>query len=213
MNKYVIGQKVIIKSVSGSIPGLRRVGNIFKIEVDVRRYDGITKKYHIESGSQIFVCNEDEIMAYEEMKISQNIEMDKDGFLKCVDSLNKPNPFYKNYNQNDMIDDALKYAFPYYHFSLDKEVEEKLRTTVSPIIKGVWVNNIPSKVFYNDKKKATTLMYGNQATVVKCGKGDKYNRRVGFLEAYFQATCGMSKNKALKYLNEIVKDKENKKEK
>ena len=70
----------------------------------------------------------------------------------------------------------------------------------------------PSKVFFNDKKKATTIMFGETATVVKCGKGDKYDRRIGFLEAYFQATCNMSKNKALKYLNEIVKDKEVKEE-
>jgi hypothetical protein len=55
-------------------------------------------------------------------------------------------------------------------------------------------------------------MFGETATVVKCGKGDKYDRRIGFLEAYFQATCNMSKNKALKYLNEIVKDKEVKEE-
>ncbi len=66
----------------------------------------------------------------------------------------------------------------------------------------------PSKVFFNDKKKATTLMFGNEATVVKCGEGDKYDKRIGFLEAYFQATCGMSKNKANKYLKKIVEESE-----
>ena len=65
--------------------------------------------------------------------------------------------------------------------------------------------------FFNDKKKATTLMFDKDATVVKCGKGDKYSRRIGFLEAYFQATCGLSKTQAKKYLDKIVEDKEVKK--
>lgn len=71
--------------------------------------------------------------------------------------------------------------------------------------------SIPTNVFFNDKKKATTLMFDKDATVVKCGKGDKYSRRVGFLEAYFQATCGLSKTQAKKYLDKIVEDKEVKK--
>ena len=50
---------------------------------------------------------------------------------------------------------------------------------------------LPNSVFFNDKKKATTLMFDDTATVVKCGKDDKYSRRIGFLEAYFQATCGL----------------------
>lgn len=67
---------------------------------------------------------------------------------------------------------------------------------------------IPTNVFFNDKKKATTLMFDENATVVKCGKDDEYSRRIGFLEAYFQATCGLSKTQAKKYLDKIVKDKE-----
>lgn len=70
---------------------------------------------------------------------------------------------------------------------------------------------LPTNVFFNDKKKATTLMFDKDATVVKCGKDDKYSRRIGFLEAYFQATCGLSKTQAKKYLDKIVEDKEVKK--
>jgi len=70
-------------------------------------------------------------------------------------------------------------------------------------------SKLPIKVYFNDNKKATTLMMnGNKVIVVKCGKGDKYNRRIGFLEAFYQANCGLSKSKALKYLEEIVKEKE-----
>ena len=70
---------------------------------------------------------------------------------------------------------------------------------------------LPDNVFFNDKKKATTLMFDDTATVVKCGKDDKYSRRIGFLEAYFQETCGLSKTQAKKYLDKIVEDKEVKK--
>ena len=77
------------------------------------------------------------------------------------------------------------------------------------------VDRLPKQVQFNDKKKATTLIFGDKVVVVKARQEDKYDRRIGFLEAYFQATSRMSKTKALKYLNEIVKDKAtaNKKEK
>ena len=172
------------------------------------------------------------------VKLSQHISMDKDGFLICgrniisgvrsgksethANSLfdkesrdrimklmgNKEirvmegteNLFYKKYYEglrNDALD-AYMYGIDKMAFVGKKDTKPLALT--------------PSKVFFNDKKKATTIMFGETATVVKCGKGDKYDRRIGFLEAYFQATCNMSKNKALKYLNEIVKDKKVKEE-
>ena len=174
-------------------------------------------------------------------KLSKEINVNRDGFLKCGSAKFAPyilsdelikkmrnikppkfmtitsnpsegNLFYKKYFEgglNDYSPDAHMYGlardmkpidtrgFQYFHYKL--EDTKPLALT-------------PSKVFFNDKKKATTIMFGETATVVKCGKGDKYDRRIGFLEAYFQATCNMSKNKALKYLNEIVKDKEVKEE-
>jgi hypothetical protein len=68
------------------------------------------------------------------------------------------------------------------------------------------MSKLPRKVFFNKKKKATTLIFGDKPTVVKCGKGDKYSKRVGFLEAYFQATCGLSKTQAKKYLDKIIEE-------
>lgn len=66
--------------------------------------------------------------------------------------------------------------------------------------------NLPDKVYFNDKKKATTLGTTDKRFVtVKAGK-EKYDRRIGFLEAYFQAYSGLSKTAANKYLEEIVKD-------
>lgn len=115
--------------------------------------------------------------------------------------------------------------FPYMHFSFDdvknktdKELIDSIQKDYFDYQKNIlgvrtpiepkYYNFMPSKVYFNDKKKATTIMYGDNATVVKCGDGDTYSRRVGFLEAYFQATCGMSKTKAKKYLNDITKEEE-----
>ena len=80
-------------------------------------------------------------------------------------------------------------------------------------ILGLWLNELknkklPTNVFFNDNKKTTVIKFDDETIKVKCGKDDTYSRRIGFLEAYFQATCGMSKTQAKKYLEKIVKDKE-----
>ena len=54
------------------------------------------------------------------------------------------------------------------------------------------------------------IYYFNDESVEKkhrAGDGDEYSKRIGFLEAYFQATCGLSKTQAKKYLQKITEDK------
>ena len=65
---------------------------------------------------------------------------------------------------------------------------------------------LPTQVFFNKKKKATTIMQEQKSTVVKCGKDEKYNKRIGFLEAYFQAYSGLSKTQANKYIKSILEE-------
>ena len=66
------------------------------------------------------------------------------------------------------------------------------------------LDKLPTSVFFNKKKKATTLLFNDEAFVVKCDTKDTYNKRIGFLEAYFQAQSGMSKTQANKYLRKLV---------
>ena len=66
------------------------------------------------------------------------------------------------------------------------------------------LDKLPTSVFFNKKKKATTLLFDDEVFVVKCDTKDTYNKRIGFLEAYFQAQSGMSKTQANKYLRELV---------
>jgi len=65
---------------------------------------------------------------------------------------------------------------------------------------------LPTKVFFNDKKGATTLIDGDNVSVVKTTKGDKFSKEYGFLLAYFQMYSGLTKTQANKYLKDLVKD-------
>lgn len=71
-------------------------------------------------------------------------------------------------------------------------------------------------VKFNNKKKSVTLlefdndssdMYKDKKTTVKTCKGDRYNRKIGFLLAYFQHTSCMSKTQANQYLKELLEEK------
>lgn len=86
--------------------------------------------------------------------------------------------------------DSLGYTLPYNNsFLIDEETP-----------------NLPDRVFFNENKGATTLLYGDKATVVKTTKGDSYDRQYGFLLAFFQKHSGLSKTQANKYLKEIIRD-------
>ena len=63
-------------------------------------------------------------------------------------------------------------------------------------------NELPERYIIN--KGATILFWkdGSKTIVKKC-EDDEYNARLGFLTAYFQKHCGMSKNKANKYLSSL----------
>jgi hypothetical protein len=88
------------------------------------------------------------------------------------------------------------------------------RDSVKPVPKKAkWASKtrydkLPDKVMFNDKKKATTLFFGDEVHHVKATKNDDYSRTFGFLMAYFQHHSGMSRNKANKYLENIVAEKE-----
>lgn len=63
---------------------------------------------------------------------------------------------------------------------------------------------MPKKYIIN--KGATILFWDdneNEKTIVKRCKDDKFNKRLGFLTAYFQYHSGLSKTQANKYLSEL----------
>jgi len=71
---------------------------------------------------------------------------------------------------------------------------------------------LPKNYIINDG--ATILFWKDGTkTIVKRSKDEKFDKRLGFLTAYFQKHCGMSKTKANKYLDNLVVTDVNKKEK
>lgn len=118
----------------------------------------------------------------------------------------------ENADRIDVFKYGLSTEYANYLDQRDNKNKGVISDSIMKVLKVIGFKDeilLPQRVYFNDKKKATTLiMKGDKVIVVKCGKGDKYNRRIGFLESFFQATCGLSKSKALKYLEEIVKDKE-----
>ena len=72
---------------------------------------------------------------------------------------------------------------------------------------------LPTRYIIN--QDATILFFsdGSKVVVKRC-KDDEFNPRLAFLTAFFQKYCGMSKNKANKYLASLqVEDVKNSKEK
>lgn len=64
------------------------------------------------------------------------------------------------------------------------------------------IDRLPQKYIIN--KGATVLFWEDGSkTIVKRCKNDKYDKRLGFLTAYFQKNSGLSKNKANKYLADL----------
>lgn len=67
--------------------------------------------------------------------------------------------------------------------------------------------NLPKR--YIITKEATILFWSDDKkdkTIVKTSKGDKFDKRLGFLTAYFQKHSGLTKTQANKYLDNLVVD-------
>lgn len=73
------------------------------------------------------------------------------------------------------------------------------------------MKRLPEKYIEGIKKKtgekSITLFWEDDITTsVVCSKNDKYDKRLGFLIAYFQYNSGLSKTQANKYLDNLVEE-------
>ncbi len=99
-------------------------------------------------------------------------------------------------------------------FPTDKIMEDAFKASLLklpptyitvPYARISYINELPERYIIN--KGATILFWEDGSkTIVKRCKDDKYNKRLGFLTAYFQKHCGMSKNKANKYLASLEEE-------
>lgn len=80
--------------------------------------------------------------------------------------------------------------------------EKSLTESAFALPKNYIINDGATILFWKDGTK----------TVVKRSKNEKFDKRLGFLTAYFQKHCGMSKTKANKFLDNLVVEDVKKKE-
>lgn len=110
------------------------------------------------------------------------------------------------------------------YFGINRIEPETQKITVTAP-KGLWAEfsdagleiatskekiKVPMPKKYIINKGATVLIWDDgEKTVVKRCADDEFNKRLGFLTAFFQHYSGMSKNKANKFLAELeVEDEE-----
>lgn len=77
---------------------------------------------------------------------------------------------------------------------------------------GIWQikeqGKLPKRTIINDNA-VILIWHDDTKTIVKRHKKDKNDPIKGFLWAFFQAKCGMSKTKANKYLECLLEEEEN----
>lgn len=63
------------------------------------------------------------------------------------------------------------------------------------------------KVIFNEKKKTTVVLWKDGTkTIVKASDNDVFDKRVGYLMAFYHKNCGMSKTKANRYIDELCEE-------
>ena len=63
------------------------------------------------------------------------------------------------------------------------------------------------KIIFNEKKKTTVVLWKDGTkTIVKASDNDTYDKRVGYLMAFYHKNCGMGKTKANKYIDSLCED-------
>lgn len=126
-------------------------------------------------------------------------------------------------NEDTLIGKILNISFEHSMFNpeiMDFNASGKILTNEYRNIDNVYINGINNKVKkvpmpkkYIINHGATVLMWDDgEKTVVKRCADDEFNKRLGFLTAFFQHYSGMSKNKANKFLAELEVEDEEKEE-
>ena len=107
---------------------------------------------------------------------------------------NGKNMFDKLYARSVLINDEILKSC-----GITSGVDFSKNKATVPMPKKYIINHGATVLIWNDGEK----------TIVKRCEDDEFNKRLGFLTAFFQHYCGMSKNKANKFLAELeVEDEE-----
>lgn len=100
---------------------------------------------------------------------------------------------FRNYNMSMLYEKI--------HNSKDDTLDPMWYSCYNGFRGGRFPNDIRKPKRYIINKGATILFWEDgDKTIVKRSKDDEYNKRLGFLTAYFQKHSGLTKNQANKYL-------------
>lgn len=73
------------------------------------------------------------------------------------------------------------------------------------VIDNYGVQILPVECYQNEDKVTTVLVWKDGTkTKVKCSDDDEWNATHGFLMAYFEGVCGLTKNQASKFLKKTI---------
>ena len=89
---------------------------------------------------------------------------------------------------------------------IGKRMREALNNLCKELMEAINVR-LPQRYIIN-KNAGILFWQDGTKTIVRRTKGDKHNKRVAFLTAYFQKMSGLSKNQANKYLDNLVDEDE-----
>lgn len=99
------------------------------------------------------------------------------------------------------------YSGKYYEIANDIKQNAYVNTYPRQIFKTIIDETLPARYIIN--KGATILIWNDDSkTIVKKTPGDVYDKRLGFLYAYFQKKSGLSRCQANRYIQNLVDDTE-----
>lgn len=116
--------------------------------------------------------------------------------------------------RNVRLDSPFTYAYETHEERKIESLKAKLADMQKEFEKAKKTTELPERYIINEN--ATILFWKDgEKTIVKKCEDDEFNPRLAFLTAFFQHYCGMSKNKANKFLAnlEIEKKQKSKEEK
>lgn len=90
--------------------------------------------------------------------------------------------------------------------TISKNVGEAMNNFCKELMEAINVR-LPQRYIIN-KNAGVLFWQDGTKTIVRRTKGDKHDKRVAFLTAYFQKMSGLSKNQANKYLDSLVEEDE-----
>lgn len=148
------------------------------------------------------------IMSYDLFK-----KLEEESCKNCTPVRTKNTIFGMEFEIDDKLDNDIVKLVKESEFMVKNPFESWYIDTDIALTKNMsdkkwFVNNSKPKKYIINKGATILFWEDGTKTIVKRGKDDEYDKVKGFLWAYFQKHCGLSKTKANEYLASLVDEDE-----